>query len=387
MNTIYALLAHSWSGLVIAALVALLGWLIVRAARWRGHPRVRFVGYAIYGLAVLLAAGSIVTLVRISRAEAGHPPMGKLIDVGGYRMHILAEGDAKGGPTLVWIPGGHGAGLGLYHLHKAMRNETRSILFDRPGTGWSDTGPFPRRTAREAEELRALLDNAGEKGPFILIGHSYGGLLAANYAKRYPEKMTAVVLLDATPPDVFTYLPGGGGPAIPTGLVRSRQRAGWWKLFGIWSDPDRQLARRNEEIARVMRVYDESLAEVRGAMRARSARPATDFASASIMREWFDPKSVADLLVYDGELANLPVFIVIPEGNDPKDVQQQLGLSGDDLRRAINFLQRSRMRYLSASSKSELIHTPAGTGHNYPYEAPDFVVETVRRVLATSRQR
>lgn len=261
------------------------------------------------------------------------------------------------------------------------------ILFDRPGTGWSDTGPFPRRTAREAEELRALLDNAGEKGPFILIGHSYGGLLAANYAKRYPEKMTAVVLLDATPPDVFTYLPGGGGPAIPTGLVRSRQRAGWWKLFGIWSDPDRQLARRNEEIARVMRVYDESLAEVRGAMRARSARPATDFASASIMREWFDPKSVADLLVYDGELANLPVFIVIPEGNDPKDVQQQLGLSGDDLRRAINFLQRSRMRYLSASSKSELIHTPAGTGHNYPYEAPDFVVETVRRVLATSRQR
>lgn len=204
MNTIYALLAHSWSGLVIAALVAGLGWLVVRAARWRGYSRlrgVRFAGYAVYGLAILLAAGSVVAIVRISRAERRHPPMGKLVDVGGYRMHILAEGDAKGSPTLVWIPGSHGQGLGLYHLHKAMRNETRSILFDRPGTGWSDTGPFPRRTAREAEELRALLDNAGEHGPFILRpflrrvaggelrqtapGENGGGRVARCHASRY----------------------------------------------------------------------------------------------------------------------------------------------------------------------------------------------------------
>lgn len=370
MNTIYALLAHSWSGLVIAALVAGLGWLIVRAARWRGYPRVRFAGYAIYALALLLAVGSVVAVVRISWAEAGHPPMGKLVDVGGYRMHIMAEGEAKGGPTLVWIPGGHAPGLALYPFHKAMRNETRSILFDRPGMGWSDTGPFPRRTAREAEELKTLLDNAGERGPFILIGHSYGGLLAANYARRYREKTAAVMLLDATPPDVFTYLPGGGGPNIPAGLARSRGRAAFLKLFGVWSDP----------------VSDESLAEVRGAMRARSAAPASNFASASIIGEWSDPKNVADLLVYDGELGDLPVFVVVPADNDPKDVEQQLGLGGEDLRRALNFLQRSRLRYLSASSKSELIHTPAGTGHNFPFEAPDFVIDTVRRVLARSRQ-
>ncbi len=269
-NAVYALLTHSWSGLLIAALVGGLGWLIVRAARWRGYPRARFAGYAIYGLAALLAVGSVVAIVRISRAAAGHPPMGKLVDVGGYRMHILAEGEAKGGgPTLVWIPGGHGPGLALYHLHKALRNETRSILFDRPGTGWSDTGPFPRRTAREAEELQTLLDNAGERGPFILIGHSYGGLLAANYAKRHPEKTAAVMLLDATPPDVFIYLPGGRGPNLPAGIVRSSQRAGWWKLFGLWSVPDRRPTSRNEEAARIQRAYDESLAGQRSDERAR----------------------------------------------------------------------------------------------------------------------
>ncbi len=249
-NAVYTLLAHSWSGLVIAALVAGLGWLIARTARWRGYPRVRFVGYAIYALALLLAVGSIVAIVRISRAEAGHPPMGKLVDVGGYRMHILAEGDAKGGPTLVWIPGGHGPGLALYHLHKAMRGETRSILFDRSGAGWSDTGPFPNSTKREAEELNTLLNNAGEKGPFILAGHSYGGLLAANYARRYPKNMATLMLLDPTPPDVFTYLPGGGGPNIPTGLVRGGQISGLTKLFGVWSDPNRAMAKRDVDVVR-----------------------------------------------------------------------------------------------------------------------------------------
>ncbi len=385
MNTIYALLAHSWSGLLIAALVAGLGWLIARTARWRGYPRVRFVGYAIYALALLLAVGSIAAIVRISRAEGRYAPRGKLIDVGGYRMHILAEGDAQGGPALVWLPGGHASGLFIYPLHKALRNETRSILFDRPGTGWSDTGPFPRRTAREAEELRTLLDNAGERGPFILIGHSYGGLLAANFARRYKEKTVAVLLLDATPPDVFTYLPGGGGPALPAGIVRRSRRAALTKMFsvpfGLLSGADAE----NEETRRLARLYGERLAEVGEEMRAIDAGPAADWVSASLFEEWGDPHSVAELLVYDGELGDLPLFVVVPEGKEDPKVLPQLGVGGDDGERVLHFLERARLRYLSASSKSELIHTPAGTTHHYPYETPDFVVDTVRRVLAGSR--
>lgn len=385
MNTIYALLAHAWGGLVIAAVVALFGWMVVVVARWRRYRLFRFVGYAVYALAALLAVGSSIAFVRIRNAEGGVPPMGRLVDVGGYRLHILAEGDAKGGPTLVWFGGGHPSGLALYHLHKAMRSETRSILFDRPGTGWSDTGPFPNSTGREAEELRTLLDNAGEKGPFILIGHSYGGLLAANFARRYPKKTAALVLLDPTPPDVFTYLPGGGGPNIPLGLVRGSQITGLMKLFGLWSAPDRELAKRNDELGRLVRTINERLADVRVAIDARSASPAGDWVSASIFSEWFDPKLVAELMVYDGELGELPVVLVIPDDPEPKSIEQQLGITGPDLPRAVDFLKRARGRYLDISSKSELIRVPAGTSHNFPYEVPDFVVETVRGLLARSR--
>jgi pimeloyl-ACP methyl ester carboxylesterase len=386
MNTIYALLAHAWGGLVVAGAVGAVGWLIARAARWVGHPRVRFVGYFVYLLAALLAAGSVIAILRIQRAEAGYPPMGMLVDVGGYRLHVLAEGDARGGPTVIWIGGGHAAGLSMYHLHKAIRGETRSILFDRPGTGWSDTGPFPASTRREAEELRTLLEKTGERGPFVVVGHSYGGLLAANYARRYPQTTAAVVLLDPTPPDVFTYLPGGGGPAIPAGLTRASQVTGLLKLFGLWRDPEAKLAARDDDLGKLIRTIDERLAEVRPSLDARSASPRGDWVAASVFSEWFDPRLVAELSVYDGELGDLPVALVIPDDPIAGEVQAQLGIPGHEIARAVGFLKRSRLRYLATSSRSELVRAPSGTGHNFPYEVPDFLVETVRGVLARIRE-
>jgi pimeloyl-ACP methyl ester carboxylesterase len=266
-----------------------------------------------------------------------------------------------------------------------MRGETRSILFDRPGTGWSDTGPFPVSTRREAEELNTLLTNAGEKGPFILLGHSYGGLLAANYARRYPKNMAALVLLDPTPPDVFLYLPGGGGPNIPLGLVRGGQISGLMKLFGLWSDPRHEMAKRGGELPPLLKKIEVALAEVNGAMSARNASPAPDWVAASIFSEWFDPKLVAELTVYDGELGQMPVYLITPDGDTTEATIKQMGITDDEVPRALNFLKHARKRYLAISSKSEYIQTPAGTGHNYPYETPEFVVETVRKVLAQSR--
>lgn len=379
MNTIYSLLSHSWSGLIIAAIVAAIGWLILRVKRWR---IVRFLGYAICALALLLTIGSIVAIVRITRANNAYPPPGKLVDVGGHRMHIWAEGDAKGGPTIIWIPGAHQQGLGLYHLHKAMRGETRSILFDRFGTGWSDVGQFPRSTAREAEELKTLLDNAGEKGPFILAGHSYGGLLAANFARRFRDKTAALVLLDPTPPDAFVYAPVFG-MAAAKGLITTGQTLGLQKLFGFQPDPNRG-ASADPELAKLLKLIDDSRADVRAMMDSRNAHPAQDFALASIFQEWFDPTAPPQFMVYDGELGEMPVYLVTPQGDTEKMIQQ-MRLSEADTKRAINFFQRSRVRYLATSSKSEHVVTPAGTGHNYPFEVPEFVVETMRKVLAKSQ--
>ena len=391
LRTFYPLLAHAWGGVVIALAVGAAAWALLAWGRRSASPHrglVKLIGWVVGAVSALLLVGAVASLVTVMRLGSQHPPPGELVDVGGYRMHILAEGDPRGGPTVVWIPGAHAQGLALHHLHASLRNETRSILFDRPGTGWSDPGPFPRRTATEAEELATLLERAGERGPFVLAGHSYGGLLAANFARRYPERTAAVVLLDASPPDAFIYAPVYGAGALEQ-LVRDGEREGLAKLFARWSDPEPAMAESDTEIGRILRLQNELLGDVKPAMDANRRRPATSFAQASIFHE-FGPGTVTaavpDIVVYDGELGDLPVLVVIPD-EDPAAIIDPLGLEAAAAERAKNFFKRARVRYLEVSSDARLIHTPPGTGHNYPYETPEFVVEVVRGLLEELRAR
>ncbi len=259
LTPFYPLLSHPWGGVIIGLVIAAVGVaLLIFWPRARTGPHARrgrlsrALGLLVVAFSVLVLVAALVSVTEIRRLAGEHPPPGTLVDVGGYRMHILAEGDTGGGPTVIWIPGAHAQGLAFYHLHAALRSETRSILFDRPGTGWSDPGPFPRRTATEAVELATLLEEAGEEGPFVLAGHSYGGLLAANYARRYPERAAAVVLLDASPPDAFIYAPAYGAAALD-GLVEDAEAQGLDKIFGGWTSPEIAMAETETEIGEVLR--------------------------------------------------------------------------------------------------------------------------------------
>jgi hypothetical protein len=158
------------------------------------------------------------------------------------------------------------------------------------------------------------------------------------------------------------------------------------KLFGVWRDPTAGLAARNDDLGKLIRTIGMRLADVQPALVARSASPRGDWAAAAVVSEWFDPRLVAELTVYDGELGDLPVVLVIPDDPVAGEIQAQLGMSGHDVGRAVNFLKRSRLRYLATSSRSELVRAPSGTGHNFPYQVPEFVVETVRRVVSSSRE-
>ena len=229
-NAIYWFFSQDWVGLLIALAVALAGialglWGHRAAGRWRRHS-----GVGVLALAGLLAAGSITHVARTAAAPANTPSPGELVDIGGYRLHVLAEGKARGKPTVVWLPGGQSAGHYLVHLHDMLKSETRSVLIDRPGTGWSDAGPFAGSTALEAEEIVKALERAGERRPCVLAGHSFGGLLVANVARRHPELVAGVVLLDPTPPDTIVYAPynpilGGMRLGLMVGAV--------FGLFGI----------------------------------------------------------------------------------------------------------------------------------------------------------
>jgi pimeloyl-ACP methyl ester carboxylesterase len=270
-----------------------------------------------------------------------------------------------------------------------LREETRSILVDRPGTGWSDVGPFPRTTTREAEEVFAALDAAGEKGPFVLVGHSFGGLLVANMARRRPERVAGLVLLDPTPTDTIIY-----GPPLPS-LPRMRGGAVWNaipRLFGLHVDfADRRLRKTAPPVFRkLLDLVDERLGEAGRQLRAVECGTRGALAAASIFSE-LTPEGLArvgwDTAIYDGDLGDLPVVLMNPEDLANAEIDYVVGAVEKQTGRRIDagrlarFYAGSMARYLAASSRVERVFAPAGSGHNFPYVEPELIANVVRRLL------
>jgi pimeloyl-ACP methyl ester carboxylesterase len=372
----YALLSRDWAGLVIAVVPAAAGAAVLAGPAWAAP-----IGVGLLVLAGLMVVGALVHISHMARLRRAHPAPGTCVDIGGYRLHLLAEGEARDRATVVWLTGGHGPGYLLHHLHVALSREARSILIDRPGTGWSDPGPFPRTTAREADEVVLALERAGEAGPFLWTGHSFGGLLAANIARRRPDITAGVMLLDPTPPDVLIYGPPNPGLAQMSAGVLSRVLK---RLFGFHSGGPDDVARKNPAYRALFDIIDQRNAAAAPALKAFESGTKDDCASASIFRE-LQAKGFCDVawdtVVYDGDLGDTPVWLVAP--GDLKEfaaVADLVGAASGEARMR-NFYARTRERYLATSTRSERVYAPAGTGHNFPHEAPEFTVQTILKAI------
>jgi pimeloyl-ACP methyl ester carboxylesterase len=127
--------------------------------------------------------------------------------VGGYRLHLHVAGEPRGHPTVLLDAGIASCSAHWAWVQGALAPALRVVAYDRAGLGWSDPGPAPRGAGRIAGELRALLRQAGAPGPYVLVGHSNGGLYVRRYAGLYPDEVAGLVLLDATPVDLFERLP------------------------------------------------------------------------------------------------------------------------------------------------------------------------------------
>src|SRR2546429_5483581 len=163
----------------------------------------------------------IVTLAQTVGTNQNPPtPLGKLVDVGDYRVHLYCTG--TGSPTVVIVGAGFSFNWGL--VQPEVAKFTQVCSYDHSGIGWSESGPKDSCSLR-VSEVDTALKNAGIQGPYVLVGHSLGGLVARLYAGRYPDEVAGMVFVDhafhptfpsvakvpppATPP--MTLAPGGGG--------------------------------------------------------------------------------------------------------------------------------------------------------------------------------
>lgn len=122
------------------------------------------------------------------------PPPGTLVDIGGFRLHLHCTGN--GSPTIVLDAALGASSLSWSLVQPELARLSRVCSYDRGGFGWSDPGPMPRTADRIAEELHTLLERARVPPPYVLVGHSFGGLVALIFARRFRSVISGLVLVD-----------------------------------------------------------------------------------------------------------------------------------------------------------------------------------------------
>jgi pimeloyl-ACP methyl ester carboxylesterase len=132
-------------------------------------------------------------------------PSGQMVDIGGFRLHAIVRGQGK--PVVILEPALGGFALQYAHIQSAISAFSQVIAYDRAGQGWSDISPNPRIPANLAGELRTLLDQLDLQPPFILVGHSFGGLLSRIFAGIYPKEVGGIVLIDSTHVNEYDLFP------------------------------------------------------------------------------------------------------------------------------------------------------------------------------------
>ena len=149
-------------------------------------------------------------IVTISLSTCATPPhniqhhASQMVDAGGHRLHMVVAGG--GSPTVVLESGLGDTQEPWAKVKPEAAKFSKVVAYDRAGLGRSDSGPSPRTARRIAAELHTALKNAGLAPPFILVGHSAGGLFIRVFANMYPDEVAGMVFVDPTPEDFFERL-------------------------------------------------------------------------------------------------------------------------------------------------------------------------------------
>jgi pimeloyl-ACP methyl ester carboxylesterase len=200
------------------ALLALAVWMTVQVHRQlRSHTR-RWLLYPVIAMMALASLGAGYETVREHLDASAYPMPGQLIDVGGHRLHLHCTG--AGSPTVVLQPGGGDMSSAMGWIAPAVADHTRVCVYDRAGRGWSDPSDATQDGEQIATDLHTLLHRGGEPGPYVLAGHSFGGLYVRIFAARYPDEVAGMVLIDST------------GAASPASASTSTDDAGSYDILG-----------------------------------------------------------------------------------------------------------------------------------------------------------
>lgn len=250
---------------------ALVVWMVIRVRRDMSSRGGRAQLYIVFTILALCAVGGGWQTVRESADTNPYLTSGRLIDVGGHQLHLDCVG--SGGPTVVLEPGAGGTSASMGWIVPAVASRTRVCVYDRAGRGGSQSAARPQDGARVATDLHTLLHRAGVPGPYVLAGHSFGGLYVRIFAAHYPDEVAGLVLIDSTASEkpAKSVIPStaGGSSYDPVGrfstLTSLSARVGLARLYGdlaggsLPAHYEDQLAADTAQASTVRSVVEEYL--------------------------------------------------------------------------------------------------------------------------------
>jgi pimeloyl-ACP methyl ester carboxylesterase len=222
------------------------------------RSRFRWVRSALGGLLVLIIAaagiGFVYQTIARERDKDRYPPPGQLVDAGDYRLHVHVMGEQHDGPTVLLEHGGGSFSSQWGWIQPQVAEFARVVSYDRPGLGWSDSGPDSPDPAQAAAALRTALTEAGIEGPYVIAGHSMGGMLARTFAQIHPDEVVGLVLIDPRPSSWdYVYPDGAEVNEMMFRLIGVAARFGFMRVTGFADDVVEDLPpqQANEAIARM----------------------------------------------------------------------------------------------------------------------------------------
>jgi len=165
----------------------------------------RILKYLIASLGLIVAAGAVFQFSMTLSESHLYPPPGKLVDIGGLRLHINCTG--AGSPTVIMEAGPNDSSVIWQLVQPEISRFTRVCSYDRAGFGWSDAPNEARTSVNIANELDRLLTRAAVPGPYVLVGHDFGTLDLRVFAARHRQQVAGMVFVDSVHPDIHNRPP------------------------------------------------------------------------------------------------------------------------------------------------------------------------------------
>jgi pimeloyl-ACP methyl ester carboxylesterase len=303
------------------------------------------------------------------------PPPGRLVDIGGRRLHLTQSG--QGRPAVVFESGISASCLNWTHVRDRVAQFTRCYSYDRASLGWSDPVDTPRVPSRIIEELHALLQAAEVLPPYVLAGHSFGGLLVRAYAVKYPGEVAGLILIDPLGASEWLQPSSEQARMLRRGVKLSRRGALLARLgvvrfsLALLSGGARVLpqliaklssGKGESTVSRIVGEVRKMPPETWPMVRAHWCQPKSFLGMASYLASL--PASCAECARL-GELCGIPVTVLSATTSKPVELAEREAMARNS----------PHGRHIIASKSAHWIH----------FDEPDLVVQAIQDMVELAR--